>query len=87
MKCPKCQFENREEANFCGECGHRFDLSCPKCGTKISTQRKFCDECGYELKFAKKASAKIIETASQPTVRQPKKQSEMLLLSRERESM
>lgn len=24
MKCPKCGFENREEANFCKKCGNKF---------------------------------------------------------------
>ena len=28
MKCPKCQFENREGARFCNECGNKFDVTC-----------------------------------------------------------
>jgi hypothetical protein len=28
MMCPSCQHENREDANFCGECGH--DLPKPE---------------------------------------------------------
>ena len=32
MQCPKCQFENREGAKFCNECGHKFELICPECG-------------------------------------------------------
>jgi hypothetical protein len=46
MQCPKCQFENRERANFCKECGHSFELKCPKCNTQIIDNSKFCDECG-----------------------------------------
>jgi class 3 adenylate cyclase/tetratricopeptide (TPR) repeat protein len=49
MKCPKCQFENREEAKFCSECGHKFQLSCPDCGNSIRASSKFCDGCGCKL--------------------------------------
>jgi uncharacterized protein YbaR (Trm112 family) len=27
MQCPKCQFENREGAKYCNECGHKFDVA------------------------------------------------------------
>ena len=50
MKCPECQFDNREGAKFCSECGNRFELTCPECNTKIRAGSKFCDECGYDLK-------------------------------------
>jgi class 3 adenylate cyclase len=49
MKCPECQFDNREEAQFCSECGHKFELSCPNCGKSINVSSKFCDGCGYRL--------------------------------------
>jgi predicted amidophosphoribosyltransferase len=32
MKCPKCQFDNREGIKFCEECGAKMELKCPKCG-------------------------------------------------------
>jgi class 3 adenylate cyclase/tetratricopeptide (TPR) repeat protein len=50
MKCPKCQFENREGAKFCLECGERLELKCPKCGKELILTAKFCDECGERLK-------------------------------------
>jgi len=25
MKCPKCQFENPENTEYCGKCGTQFD--------------------------------------------------------------
>ncbi len=50
MECPECQFENREGAKFCNECGHKFELACPECNTKIRVESKFCDKCGYDLK-------------------------------------
>jgi len=66
MKCPKCQFENRERAKFCRKCGHKFELTCPECGTKIIADSKFCDECGYNFKAAKETSDKILETEILP---------------------
>ncbi|MCK4362304.1 MAG: zinc-ribbon domain-containing protein [Dehalococcoidia bacterium] len=29
MKCPNCQFESRERAKFCKECGTELELGCP----------------------------------------------------------
>jgi len=49
MKCPKCQFENREVAKFCNECGHKFEVACPECNASNRVSSKFCDECGHKL--------------------------------------
>jgi len=49
MKCPKCQFDNREGIKFCEECGAKVELRCPKCGAEIPPGRKFCGECGHDL--------------------------------------
>ena len=49
MKCPECQFENRENARFCKDCGARLELACPKCGAAYELVSKFCDECGHAL--------------------------------------
>jgi class 3 adenylate cyclase len=49
ITCPKCQFENREGAKFCKECGAKLELACPKCDALITPDSKFCDECGYDL--------------------------------------
>jgi len=49
MKCPQCQFENREGAKFCKECGAKLDLTCPQCGNILSPDSRFCDECGSQL--------------------------------------
>ena len=50
MQCPKCQFKNREGANFCNECGTKFEYACPECGASNRVGSKFCDECGYDLR-------------------------------------
>jgi len=49
MKCPECQFENREGANFCLKCGEKLELKCPQCGKALPFEAMFCDECGYKL--------------------------------------
>jgi uncharacterized membrane protein YvbJ len=49
MKCPSCQFENREEAKFCLKCGEKLEFKCPKCGKHLPSEAMFCDECGHKL--------------------------------------
>ncbi|MGD9283164.1 MAG: adenylate/guanylate cyclase domain-containing protein, partial [Desulfobacterales bacterium] len=49
MKCPQCQFDNREGAKFCKECGAKLDLACSQCGNILPPDSKFCDECGFQL--------------------------------------
>jgi len=66
MKCPKCQFENREGVKFCQECGAKFEFECPACKSNIPLSSKFCSECGYDLKPSKDFSDKISETDCQP---------------------
>jgi class 3 adenylate cyclase/tetratricopeptide (TPR) repeat protein len=55
MKCPECQFDNREGAKFCNECGHKFEQACPECGATNRVGSKFCDECGYDFRKSKEA--------------------------------
>ena len=50
MKCPKCQFENRDGAKFCKDCGANLELACLECGTTYELGSKFCDECGFDLR-------------------------------------
>ena len=75
MQCPKCQFENREEAKFCGECGHNFEITCPEGGTDNRVGNKFCDECGYNLKPGKETSAEILVKESPPPLTTTEKSS------------
>jgi hypothetical protein len=56
MKCPKCQFENREGAKFCKDCGANLEVACSECGTVYEFGSKFCDECGYDLKNSSTAT-------------------------------
>jgi hypothetical protein len=56
MKCPKCEFENREGVKFCEECGAKLALICPECRSIIPLGRKFCGECGCDLRKPGEAS-------------------------------
>ncbi|MBC2716709.1 MAG: AAA family ATPase [Desulfobacteraceae bacterium] len=49
MKCPKCQFDNREGAKFCKKCGEKLELLCPSCNYPYQPGSTFCDECGHNL--------------------------------------
>ena len=58
MKCPKCQFDNREGAKFCKECGSKVELQCSSCGFQYQPGCKFCDECGHGLTSTSEQPAK-----------------------------
>ncbi|MBW1786306.1 MAG: zinc ribbon domain-containing protein [Deltaproteobacteria bacterium] len=49
MKCPKCQSENPDDAQFCIECGNPMEFHCPKCGAITPPTGKFCKACGHNL--------------------------------------
>jgi len=49
MKCPQCEFENREGVKFCEECGAKMPSICPSCGSEIGAGAKFCGECGAQI--------------------------------------
>ncbi len=66
MQCTDCQFENREEAQLCSECGHKCGRSCPECGKSIRTSSKFCDGCGCKLESPLETSDNVSETESSP---------------------
>ena len=50
MKCPKCQFNNPEEAKYCNECGSKLEITCSVCGKINPIGSKFCNECGQDLR-------------------------------------
>jgi class 3 adenylate cyclase/tetratricopeptide (TPR) repeat protein len=49
MKCPECQFDNREGANFCIDCGNKLEIKCSKCSHLNPPASKFCEKCGSKL--------------------------------------
>ena len=56
MKCPKCQFENPDEMQFCVECGSKLELKCPECGFGNLPTFKFCGKCGQNLSLPSEPS-------------------------------
>ena len=67
MKCPECQFDNREGVRFCEECGAKFELECPACKGNIPLGSKFCGECGYTLIPDSEIFKEKSEAESQPS--------------------
>ena len=55
ITCPKCGFENLEEASFCIKCGARIDgkVPCPKCGEYIPNDVDHCPKCGKAIPHKK----------------------------------
>jgi tetratricopeptide (TPR) repeat protein len=51
MKCPKCQAELPDNANFCGVCGQslKAERVCPQCGRVNPQEFQFCLQCGRAL--------------------------------------
>jgi len=49
MKCPKCQFDNPQDAKFCNECGNKLEIACSACSKMNPLGSKFCNECGHSL--------------------------------------
>ncbi len=49
MQCPKCQFKNPEDSNFCLECGQKLEQKCPQCEKALPAGAKFCNGCGHKL--------------------------------------
>jgi hypothetical protein len=49
MECPKCQYEDPDTNNFCGECGTKLEQVCSNCSGSNPPQYKFCGDCGHNL--------------------------------------
>ncbi len=49
MRCPRCQYENRPQAEFCEECATPLSRVCSNCCTPLSPTAKFCPECAHPV--------------------------------------
>jgi len=49
MKCLRCQAENSDSQEFCGQCGAKLEKVCPKCGSSNAPQYRFCGGCSHDL--------------------------------------
>ena len=71
MKCPNCQFENRDNAKFCKSCGYKLASAnprpaaaagpasastvCSACGAVLKPGAKFWTKCGTAVSVSKPA--------------------------------
>jgi class 3 adenylate cyclase len=79
MKCPKCQFENPDNAKFCTECASPMEFHCPNCGAITPGTGKFCQGCAYDLSKPKEA---LPIDYSEPQSYTPKHLSDKILNTR-----
>jgi class 3 adenylate cyclase/tetratricopeptide (TPR) repeat protein len=87
MKCPKCQFENPDNAKFCIECASPMEFHCPNCAAITPATGKFCQECAYDLRKPKTTLPKEISFDEKLTKIQkylPKGLTEKILSQRDR---
>jgi class 3 adenylate cyclase/tetratricopeptide (TPR) repeat protein/ribosomal protein L40E/energy-coupling factor transporter ATP-binding protein EcfA2 len=78
MKCPKCQFENPDEAKFCIKCATKLEIICPRCGESNLPESNFCMKCAHDLRI--KAPPPI--NYSQPLSYTPKHLADKILALR-----
>jgi predicted ATPase/class 3 adenylate cyclase len=78
MLCTSCGFENPGGANFCGQCGTKFETKCQNCGKENPLTHKFCYVCGHRLS----ESAKVKANLDDPQSYIPKHLAEKILSNR-----
>ena len=54
MVCEKCGAENKKRAQFCENCGAKFErlgktTTCSQCGKIVTTKYQFCGFCGADI--------------------------------------
>jgi hypothetical protein len=47
--CPRCQYVNSREADFCLKCGTELTVTCPACGSANWAGAEHCTACGRDL--------------------------------------
>ena len=63
--CSACTTTLPPEANFCFECGHRWEPKrCKACATKLPEGSKFCFECGLSTTVAARRCGQRIDDHS-----------------------
>ena len=51
IRCPKCNYEDSPDAQFCSKCGFSLLKSkpCPSCNEINDPDAQFCDNCGQKF--------------------------------------
>ena len=67
MKCPKCDFDNKDDSRFCKNCGQPLTSKkeCPNCKREIDSDSRFCEFCGSSLEESPIRSSKNGEAGPQ----------------------
>jgi hypothetical protein len=69
MRCPKCQHENPESAQFCLRCHATLRFICPAC-KHVQDHGQTCDACGIDfMKYAMMLQFKMKEQSDQERAR------------------
>ena len=80
MKCPNCEYENRNDAKFCKSCGTKLAglpkpapqpeaaTVCANCGASLKPGAKFCTKCGTAVTATAAVEEPVIESAAEPVI-------------------
>ena len=49
MKCPYCQEQHPDNAQYCPKTGKELKTACPNCDNQIRVGSKFCTYCGFNF--------------------------------------
>ena len=73
MKYPKCDYENKDGALYCGMCMESFQKKscrkCPDCGADLTDNLKFCTKCGAKLNVDKNVLQKNNHSSSNKPIK------------------
>ncbi|MEJ2135309.1 MAG: adenylate/guanylate cyclase domain-containing protein, partial [Desulfofustis sp.] len=65
MQCSKCDFDNPDQAKYCGGCGDKLEILCPQCNYINPLNHKFCNECGQKFSADQQPSAESAAAISE----------------------
>lgn len=57
MRCPSCESNNPDAAQFCATCGSGLAEACPHCGGELTPGARFCISCGKPVPAAEQRAA------------------------------
>jgi class 3 adenylate cyclase/pimeloyl-ACP methyl ester carboxylesterase len=81
MKCPRCEHDTPDDAEFCPECGSSLLVICGRCNTLNAPTYKFCKKCGQPLTSAAVGAPEVMRYTV-PQTYTPKHLAERILTSR-----
>ena len=67
MRCPSCESNNPETAQFCASCGSALAQVCPHCGAELTPGARFCISCGKPVSTPREAARAAGSSDAEPT--------------------